>query len=254
MDRIIRNIASKLFRWRPTSEVLIALGSGGVVIILSASMLPFSASSWAGIVIRDIAMIFLAGIAFPLFYMLRTKSDFSEFGLTTKRWYLFLPINLLLAVGLFFLFKSDTPHAAITINAITLQKVGYLMLAGIFESLFFYSFMRTLFERAFGIVPAIVLASLFYSFHHVGFQPEYGKLIIVGLLYTITFRAGNSLLMIYPFFWGIGASYDVLIQSKEVSAISYPGIRSLYLAVLILTALVWTWRNAKSVRTSPNSS
>jgi hypothetical protein len=71
------------------------------------------------------------------------------------------------------------------------------------EVVFFYSFQRTLFERAFGIIPGIILAALFYSFHHLGFQPEFGKLFFVGLMYATTFRLGNSAFMIYPFFWGV---------------------------------------------------
>jgi membrane protease YdiL (CAAX protease family) len=119
------------------------------------------------------------------------------------------------------------------------------MMALVFELIFFYAFLRTLFEQAFGIVPAVILTALFYAFHHIGFQPEYGKLIFVGVLYATVYRLGNSALLIYPFFLGVGGTYDVLIQSKAVSPILFPEIRTLYLAVLILAALIWTWKKAK---------
>jgi membrane protease YdiL (CAAX protease family) len=119
------------------------------------------------------------------------------------------------------------------------------MLALCFELVFFYAFLRTLFERAFGVVPAVILSALFYAFHHMGFQPEYGKLIFVGLLYAIPYRIGNSALLIFPFFLGVGGIYDVLIQSQKVSTILYPEIRTLYLGVLILVTVVWIWKKTK---------
>ena len=190
-------------------------------------------------------MILIVGIIFPLYYILRSGHNFAGFGLSLKRWYIFLPINFVLGVLLFFLFLSESSPAGFSFDALTLAKMAFILLAGVFEVVFFYSFQRTLFERAFGIVPGIVLTALFYSFHHLGFQPEFGKLFFVGLMYATVFRLGNSALLIYPFFWGVGGSYDVLIQSQEVSPILYPGIRSLYLAVLILVVVIWTWKNAK---------
>ncbi len=120
------------------------------------------------------------------------------------------------------------------------------MLAVIFEFVFFYGFLRTMFERAFGIVPGVVLCAMFYSLHHAGFQPEFGKLFFVGLLFAVVYRIGNSALLIYPFFIGVGATYDVFVMSKEVIPISYPEIRTLYLTVLILGIMIWLWVKSRS--------
>jgi hypothetical protein len=70
-------------------------------------------------------------------------------------------------------------------------------------------------------------------------------LIFVGALYATVYRLGNSALLIYPFFLGVGGTYDVLIQSKVVSPVQFPEIRTLYLAALILAALIWIWKKAK---------
>ncbi len=185
----------------------------------------------------------MVGIAFPLYFIHRTGDDWQEFGLTLKKWYVFVPISLVLTLLLLLLFLSDKPPTAgFTFNLLILQKCSYILLAGVFETVFFYSFLRTIFNRAFGAVPAVILASLFYAFHHIGFQPEYGKLIMVGLLYAIPFQIANSALIIYPFYWGIGALYDVLIQSKTVAPLYYPGIRSVYLSVLIVVAIILVWK------------
>jgi membrane protease YdiL (CAAX protease family) len=239
-------IVSKLFRWQPSRETLVALLAGGVVIGLSAAMISFKNWPWASIMIRDIGQIFLVGILFPLLFIHRSGKTWGEFGFHFRKWFLFLLINLVLGILLFFMFLSESPPPAdFRLNASTLWSAAFVMLALVFELIFFYAFLRTLFERAFGIVPAIILTALFYAFHHIGFQPEYGKLIFVGLLYAIIYRLGNSALLIFPFFLGVGGTYDVLIQSQKVSPILYPEIRTLYLGILILAALVWIWRKAK---------
>jgi len=241
----MKNFVRKLFQWQPSRETLVAAIAGFVVIGLSAAMIPTRHCPWLSILIRDIGQIFLVGILFPLLYILRTGNRFAEFGLTLKRWYIFLPINLVLGALLLFMFLSESPTPAdFSLTAPVVWKAAFVIVAVFFELVFFYGFLRTLFEKAFGIVPGIILAALFYSFHHIGFQPEYGKLIFVGLLYALVYRLGNSALLLYPFFLGVGGTYDVLIQSQAVSPIHYPAIRTVYLFVLILAAVLWTWRKA----------
>ncbi|MBE3092344.1 MAG: hypothetical protein IMZ51_01600 [Chloroflexi bacterium] len=63
---------------------------------------------------------------------------------------------------------------------------------------------------------------------------------------------GNSALLIFPFFWGVGACYDVLIQSTEVSEIIYPEIRSIIILIGIIIIVAYLLKT-KSVRTSSNS-
>jgi len=241
----MKNFVRKLFQWQPSRETLVAVIAGFVIIGLSAAMIPTRHCPWVSILIRDIGQIFLVGTLFPLLYILRTGNRFAEFGLTLKRWYIFLPINLVLGALLLFMFLSESPIPAdFSLTAPVVWKAAFVVVAVFFELIFFYGFLRTLFEKAFGVVPGIILAALFYSFHHMGFQPEYGKLIFVGLLYALVYRLGNSALLLYPFFLGVGGTYDVLIQSQAVSPIHYPAIRTVYLFVLILAAVLWTWRKA----------
>lgn len=243
------NTRGRLFCWRPTKETLVGFVAGLVVIALSAAMIPAQGSPRLSIAIRDIGQMLLAGVLFPLAYIRRRGGTLSDFGLSFKRWYLLLPINIALGGALLALFLSKAPPPSGFRP--DWWKAAFIMCAGIFETLFFYAFLRTLFEKAFGAVPAIILAALFYAFHHVGFQPEYGKLVFVGLMYATAFRLGNSALMIYPFFWGIGGSYDVLIQSQAVSPILHAEPRTLYLGFLMIGALVfaaareWTPRDRR---------
>lgn len=238
----------KLFRWQLSRETLVALVAGIVVVGLSAAMLPFYGHwPWVSNAIRDVGQIFLVGILFPLIYIQRSGKDWAEFGFSFKKWPIFLAINVVLGLFLFFLFLSESPPPAdFCLNAPTIWSATYVMLALCFELVFFYAFLRTLFEQAFGIVPAVVLTALFYAFHHIGFQPEYGKLVFVGLLYATVYRTRNSALLIFPFFLGVGGLYDVLIQSKVVSPILHPEVRTLYLAAAFLVTVVWLCKKTQA--------
>ncbi|MBA7587818.1 hypothetical protein ES708_29861 [subsurface metagenome] len=71
--------------------------------------------------------------------------------------------------------------------------------------------------------------------HHAGFQPEFVEHIWIGIMYATVFRIGNSVLLIYPFFWGVGGYYNVLIKSEEILEIGtlYPEIRSIILFIFV---------------------
>ena len=210
----IKNIFA--LRFRPDRDTWVAFISGFIVISLSAGMLPFAGTRWewlSGTILRDLLMIVGFGFVVPLGYTLFVeKKPLTELGISGRRWGLMLFVNLLLAGLLAWLFLSDTESIPV-FDLTKVKAILYIMLAaGPFEVLFFYGFLLPRFERAFGVLPGILLAALFYSFHHIGFQPEYGKLFLVGIMYMVTFRAVRSIWIIYPFFWGVGACWDVLVQ------------------------------------------
>lgn len=231
---------SQFFRWQPTQETLFALSLGLVVIGLSAAMTLVDEIPWANIFIRDVLQIYLVGILIPLLYMRR--QGFAAYGFHLKKWGLYLSIDIVLSALLLVLFLKDSPPpAGFRLSASNLWMASFVLLALCFELVFFYAFLRTLLARAFGAPLGVILTALFYAFHHIGFQPEYGKLILVGLIYAAACQLGGSILVIFPFFLGVGGVYDVLVQSQEVSALLYPELRTLYLAVLILPTVVWFW-------------
>lgn len=222
-----------------SDDTVAALGAGVVVVLLS--LLMKAASGWPGaaIVIRDVFMVSIAGLAFPLWYVNRKRYRWAEFGLTLEHWPRQLLISVALAMALAVVFCL-TKGLDIAWNAQTAGQAAYVMAIGVFESVFFYAFERRLLQTAFGIVPGLLLTALLYALHHAGFQPEYAKLFLVGLLYGGTVQFTGSLLAVYPFFWGVGAVYDVLFQSEVINAIPYAGWRSAGLALLI-ALIMWRY-------------
>lgn len=104
--------------------------------------------------------------------------------------------------------------------------------------LFIYGFLRSGFERSFGIIPAIILTAVFYSLHHAGFQPEFMHLFFVGIMYVSVYYITKNLFIIFPFFWGVGALWDVLVDSSAGDSIKNSFSFGVALAI-IFGIVIW---------------
>lgn len=124
----------------------------------------------------------------------------------------------------------------ISFNINSFYAITYILAAGIFEMIFIYGFLRYEFERAFGICPAILMTAIFYSLHHAGFQPEFTKLFFVGIMYVTVFYFTRNIFSIFPFFWGVGAVWDVLVISDAGNRIKNE--TSFIIAILMFIAMM----------------
>ncbi len=240
-----------------TRDTGIAVIAGFAMIALSLLMLPFSGDSTRDTVvsflIRDVLMIFGLGIVFVTIYVSRKgKETLADMGFSRRKLKLSIVVDLILAAGLLAMFiKDGIPEGTEILSAGNVYAAVYILTAGIFEMLFIYGFLRMSFEKSFGIIPAIILTSAFYSFHHSGFQPEFLHLFLVGLMYCSVFYITRNMLVIFPFFWGVGALWDVIISSDAGDGIK--NVESFVFAMIIwLLIVVWflyrkTRRNSNAV-------
>ena len=232
----------KLFRFCPTKDTGIAAVAGTAGIALSLLMLFFDGASFTdtllSFLLRDILMIFGLGVVFVSLYV-EKKGDsvLEDLGFTKRKWKISVIIDLVLAAGLLAMFLSEqVPENILSLGK--LYAAVYVLTAGIFEMTFIYGYMRMSFEKAFGVIPAILLTSAFYSLHHAGFQPEFLHLFFVGLMYCSVFYLTKNILVIFPFFWGVGALWDVLVSSEAGAAIQ--NFESFVFALIILCAsAIW---------------
>lgn len=243
-----------LFRFKITKDTGIAAATGLTMIALSLLMLPFGGDSISDTVIsfvlRDLLMIFGLGVVFVSLYVEKKgKEVIAELGFTKRKWILSLVINVVLAAGLLAVFlKDEVPENVMTLK--NLFGASYILVAGVFEMTFIYGFLRMSFEKAFGIIPSILLTSVFYSLHHAGFQPEFMHLFLVGLIYCTVFYFTKNMLVIFPFFWGVGALWDVLVSSVAGDEIKNPVSFAIALIILIASAawaLFRKWRVSSNV-------
>ena len=111
--------------------------------------------------------------------------------------------------------------------------------------IFIYGFLRMNFEKAFGIIPSILITSAFYSFHHAGFQPEFLHLFFVGVMYCSVFYITRNIVIIFPLFWGVGALWDVIVSSAAGEGIK--NVESFAIAVIIWGMII-IWFVFRSIR------
>ena len=81
---MLKRVLSNLFRWQPSRVTLIPIAAGIIVIVLSVALIPTKDTPWLYIFLRDIGMVTLVGILFPLRYILHSGNDFAGFGLSFK--------------------------------------------------------------------------------------------------------------------------------------------------------------------------
>ena len=226
---------NKFFRFNFTKDTAVAFGTGAVMIFLSLIMLFFGGESLLdkamSFILRDLLMIFGLGIVFVSLYVWKKAGCIKAIGFTGRKNILSLLLDFIFAAALLTMFlKEEKPSDILEIK--NLYAATYILVAGIFEMTFIYSYLRASFEKAFGIIPAILLTAAFYSFHHAGFQPEFLHLFFVGLMYCSVYYITQNLLIIFPFFWGVGALWDVIVSSEAGNEIK--NLESFIIALVIL--------------------
>lgn len=215
-------------------ENIFGLICGFIMILLSMAMTLFH-NEIGNIILRDLLMILFLGFFTPVYYILIVKKkSLSVLGFHKNKLAVSLAVNITAGISLFAMFIHKSTEA-ISFDLNSFYAVTYILAAGIFEMVFIYGFLRYEFERAFGILPAILLTAIFYSLHHAGFQPEFTKLFFVGIMYVTVFCLTRSLFSIFPFFWGVGAVWDVLVNSEAGSQIKNE--TSFIIAILMFLAM-----------------
>lgn len=216
-------------------ENIFGLICGLIMVLLSMAMTLFN-SGISNIILRDILMIIFLGFFTPIYYILIIKKkDLSVLGIHKKKLTVSLAINVITGISLLAMFISKNTQD-ISFNINSFYAVTYILVAGIFEMVFIYGFLRYEFERALGILPAILITAAFYSLHHAGFQPEFSKLFFVGIMYVTVFYFTQNIFSIFPFFWGVGAIWDVLVNSEAGNQIKNE--TSFIIAIFMFIALI----------------
>ncbi len=209
--------------------------------LLSGLLMVFRNSKATRVALRDVITLVGLGVLLPTWWVKTNGLSFNDFGLPGDNLVWAMAADIILAALLAAMFYSEAKNKGHRPDLSGKSgTIFYLMVGVLFETLFFYSFLRQLFEEAFGIIPALLLVSIFYSLHHIGLEEqmkdtrpgqELGKLFFVGLMYSITFRVFNSALAIFPFFIGVGVISDLIVE-KESTTLSWKvGLMTLLLMI-----------------------
>jgi membrane protease YdiL (CAAX protease family) len=225
---VVRRREAFQFRWQPTQHTWVAIGTGLLAFVFSASLLLFEPGSIPALIVHYGLIYIICGAVIPWGYtILAERNTPAALGVKRERWVLSLILSLV-AASLFvpvLIFEGD-------LGAIGWEKVAKASFiltgaGGLFELFLYYGFIHLRLEKAFGIIPAILLTSAIYVLWHVGTQlpmepdPLYAmwKLFWVGVMSQSLFSLTRNVLIIWPFFHAVGVMLDFAVNIAGVEEI-----------------------------------
>jgi hypothetical protein len=169
------------------------------------------AGGWDDVLVFGVLTNIGINMLFPVWWIAyHRKKPLSELGITTRHWLPSLVIGLVLAaLSSVRLWQMEAgvnllPH--VLFNGIIL-----------WEPFFVFSWLQLRFDRAFGIVPGVLLAGLSFAAYHIGTYPPVMLivLLVTGLIYAAIFRLTCNLLIVWPFVWSIASSIGTLMGGMQ---------------------------------------
>jgi len=218
-----------VFRWKPDRGTWVAVGTGLLAFMLSALLLLLEPGSFLGQLVLYGGIWVLCGVVIPWGYpLLVERNPLSSLGMRREKWQRSLLIGLGLAAFFSIVIIFQTDWTMLSWQDIARSAVVLIGAGGLFELFLFYGFIHLRLEKAFGPLPAILLAALIYVLWHTGTQLTLEadpwlavlKLLGVGIMYQAVFSLTYNLLLIWPFFMGMGVMIDFLVNIGELQEIS----------------------------------
>ncbi|MBN1438047.1 MAG: hypothetical protein JW929_01450 [Anaerolineales bacterium] len=206
----------------------VAVGTGFLAFLFSASLLLFDEGSFPAHIIHNGLIYVVCGAVIPWGYtLLVERNKASDLGVKRERWI----ASLILSLGMGALFLP------ILLGQGNLGGAGWGNVAkasfvltgagGLFEFFLYYGFIHLRLEKSFGVVPAILLTSAIYVLWHAGTQlpmePDLPagvwKLFWVGVMSQSVFSLTRNLLVIWPFFHAVGVMLDFAVNIDGVTEV-----------------------------------
>lgn len=202
---------TKLFKWRPDADVLVAFAT---LYLMWASYYGMMKIDWysKNTVVLILLFVILTStvmaVIFPVWWVVRhRKKSISELGITKK--YILFSLLLSAAVAAW---RGASLPSFITTDFIYYLPTFVASALIFWEPFFVFGWLQTRYEKSFGTIPAIVLAASSIIFYQIGSVPSVGlvDLIPVCLVLATTFSLTKSIFTLWPIYWCIGSSVNQL--------------------------------------------
>jgi len=196
-DQKGRGVLKRLFLWSPSVDTVIAFLSVILITSLVYLSLTIIRQDWASAIIYGWIGQLGVCIIFPLYWTIVVrKGKLDALGITKKLWLISLVVGIAMAGFMWMGYMNQYGIGSDTLPGLLLGVVG------LWEIFFCFGWLQLRFEEAFGIIPAIVLASLGYSIYHLGYPgipvSEIVGFFVFGLFFAIIFRSTKNLLVLLP--------------------------------------------------------
>lgn len=114
------------------------------------------------------------------------------------------------------------------------------LMVGLFEAIFFRGFVQTRLEESFGTVPAVIGAAGLYGLYHVGYGMSTEELVFLsglGVVYAITYRLVDNILVLWPLLTPLGAFFNNL-QAGDID-LPWASIAGFIDVLALMAVTVW---------------
>jgi membrane protease YdiL (CAAX protease family) len=226
---VVRRREAFRFRWQPARETWVSLATGVLAFFFSASLLCFPSGSAASRLIHYGLIYVVCGAVIPWGYVLIVERGTpAAMGWKREhRWVSLILSAVMAALFIPMLFMEGNLGAAgwdgVAKAAFTLAGAG-----GLFELFLYYGFIHLRLEKAFGILPAILVTSAVYVLWHTGTQfplesdipAAVWKLFWVGVMSQSIFSLTRNLLVIWPLFLTVGVMVDFAVNLDMVREVA----------------------------------
>jgi len=227
---------SKWFKWAPSSDTALALVTELLMIGVYYVTTHWLHSDLAAFAVFGVLTNLIINVSLPVWWIAyHRRQPLSELGITTRRW---LP-SLLIGIGLAAFSSLGLRQKAAGMDWLPHVLFNAVIL---WEPFFVFSWLQLRFDRAFGIVPGVLLAGLCFAAYHIGTYPpaELVTLLIWGLIYAAIFRLTSNLLIVWPLVWSIASSIGTLMGGM---VFTWNQVASWSVILLIqLVFIGYTWR------------
>ena len=229
------------FRWHPNKDLAaVAISWLLVVGALYTATMIVGQTAWGGMayfVLYAVVGATLFGIGIPLYWMTVVRQrSIVELGLTKHRLGLSLALQLLFAVLLYVvtLAKVQLPPVEVL-----LPLVALALAIGFFEAVFWRGWVLLRLEKAFGIIPAILIGSALYAAYHLGYGMPTDEMIFlffIGILFAITFRLTKNVFILWPIFQPMGQLVTLIKDGLTLPLLAALGFAEV---LIFMFVLVW---------------
>ena len=126
------------------------------------------------------------------------------------------------------------------------------LVVGFFEAVFFRGFIQGRLEASFGTVPAVAGGAAIYALYHVGYGMGAAEIVFLfglGVVYAITYRLVENVLVLWPLLTPLGA----LFANLEAGNIDLPWASIAGFADMAAVKIVGIWLAGRHERARPTN-
>ena len=227
-------------RWKPSKDLMAVAVSWLLVVgaLYSATVVgPNAAGGLAYFALYAILAATVFGLGIPLYWTVAIrKRPISELGLTTRRIWLSLGLQVVFAALQFFGAYRDLKIPAL---AELIPLVALSLAIAFFEAVFWRGWVLFRLEDAFGLLPAILVGSALYAAYHIGYGMPFSEisfLFVIGLMYAIAFRLTGSVFILWPIFQPMGQLVTLMRDGLPLPLLAALGF---FEVLIVMWVLVW---------------